>query len=790
MNTASLLKHFLNDEASLQGYIAEQVATFDDVKRRVFLLERLENRSLPDHHYRLLNEQSFININSISEIFTKGLPDLAINMLEIKGSQIQVKLEQQHIWQEHLTFIPPLLMKSTLLWRNGLPNWNDISKIRDYFNNLILPNFRYTALPSPSLDIFDELMLNGKGFNDLHMHLNGSTETDVAWQDYISFPDKIYTELEEDWNHERVKELLEQESSLLDPKKFRKLLMVGKRVRWLLFDLIYNQQGANSRLTLSKILKKIFKLNEVIEEDNIRHPFAVLVGGHRTDDEKLALEALMIIRVVDHISSYPDSNCVSLLHIYILILGLCNRLLVQQTHQFGFEQFQKITLNKLREFSEIEYASRFHQIQGNDLRHFGFLEGRFSPKENEHKLVGLLSKINNGWQNMLDTFNRSNSGQEQLPELSLVAHFIKRIEGKDVHPYIRHRWLRNDIWNRGKVLAILLKNNAKYKKIVTGIDAASSEFDAPPEVFAPLFRMLRRMEIKNFTYHAGEDFHHLISGLRAVFEVIEFMEMEPSNRIGHAVATGLSPKLWLSSIGKRLLIRQGEWLDNLIFIQHLIDEYTDGQLDYLKKILPSEINKLAKDVYKIDASLEQLKDAWLCRKYEPMLLLANDREEAKVYSVYDASEWEQIKKEKISNEVKELIKRYNHEKYRAHYEHIIEIIPDELLSARALEICQKAVLKLMARRSVVIETLPTSNVRIGHHRNFETYHLWNWLKMKKNKHEVPPIVVGTDDTGIFATNILNEYANIYLHLADKQSKAFAEEIVKELKSNSAKYRFV
>lgn len=77
---------------------------------------------------------------------------------------------------------------------------------------------------------------------------------------------------------------------------------------------------------------------------------------------------------------------------------------------------------------------------------------------------------------------------------------------------------------------------------------------------------------------------------------------------------------------------------------------------------------------------------------------------------------------------------------------------------------QLLILKYLHDKDLVIETLPTSNVIIGHHHDFSTYHLYNWWKWGKEGFSIPPIVVGTDDAGIFATNIYNEYCNIFCML--------------------------
>lgn len=101
-------------------------------------------------------------------------------------------------------------------------------------------------------------------------------------------------------------------------------------------------------------------------------------------------------------------------------------------------------------------------------------------------------------------------------------------------------------------------------------------------------------------------------------------------------------------------------------------------------------------------------------------------------------------------------------------------------------------LEYMFHHEIVIETLPTSNVVIGVHRDYTTYHLYNWLEWRKQGKLVPPIVVGTDDAGIFATNIYNEYCNIYCQFvyAKRMSTKEAIAYIEELHHNSRLYAFV
>ncbi|MEI8618508.1 hypothetical protein P4S63_19280 [Pseudoalteromonas sp. B193] len=73
-----------------------------------------------------------------------------------------------------------------------------------------------------------------------------------------------------------------------------------------------------------------------------------------------------------------------------------------------------------------------------------------------------------------------------------------------------------------------------------------------------MFRRLRKAGYHNFTYHAGEDYVHLLSGIRTVAEAIDFLDLKTGNRIGHGTAIGINPELWRERIGNNIVMKQGE----------------------------------------------------------------------------------------------------------------------------------------------------------------------------------------------------------------------------------------
>lgn len=836
MVTSSIIKYLLCDDNSLGDYHSGMLPKFDDICRRLFLLDRQSDRNIPDHYYRLNSEYTFKNIKNIPQIFTIGLYQIADKYLELRGTQIYVKPNMQNHWQELITYIPPLILISALLAREVRFNMKSIEKVKDFYHEYIVPNTRYTALPHPYLPQLELYVKENKGFHDLHMHLNGATETDITWQDYLFQPDKAYKDFKKGYDeYELVREQYEQESYILNPLRYHNFLYTAMRLRSYFFESVFpverNNEPSNKFLKNAQDLFRQFNSCTVSElfPGSVYHPFYQVIysdadkAGYNTRN-LLSIEALMYIYIINKLTLEKHNVLSQAFHYYLLILGITNRLLVQQTHQYGFTQFKKITVNELRERSEHVYYNRFFQLQGNTLRNLNLLEGRFAPKDTTKKLEKLLADVQAGWESLekhiraewkLAESKGMTTKPLTMPQLKLVAHFIKMA---DTNPddNIRHKKLRYRVWNQALIMSFLKKNDSIYMKNVVAADAASSEFDTPPEVFAPAFRMLRRNGFKHFTYHAGEDFYHILCGLRAIYEAVEYNNLKTGDRIGHATASGLSPQVWKDNIGKVMLMKKGEYMDDLLFAYHLIIErsakYT--ALMSLKTKIPflaSRIQEFSNEIYGRYYPLKSLEDAWMLRKYCPMILQSITLTESQAWkkfqdenpvitaerlSVFDFNEWCEIRKELkghfIENESVDIYQKYHKKKYRDIYNEIIEIEVEDMFSLEELEQLQLAVLHYLHEKEIIIETLPSSNIRIGHHASFSTYHLWNWLRWDKEGHSIPPIVVGTDDTGIFATNIFNEFANIYCFLTNekKMSHTKAMEIIMQLEKNARIYRFL
>lgn len=804
MVTTPSLRQLLSDKESLREYGEGRLPTFEDIKRRLFLCERFLDTRLPDHYYKRGQELSLKGIGTLPQLLSLGLHQLAVSHLELVGNRVHVKGEQLPHWQELLTFCPPLPIISGLVWREKFrPGSRRPAELADFMRQFLEPNTRHTCLPSPRFPQMEQLLRDG-GLCDLHMHLNGTAETDFSWQIFLKNPFGFYAGVKQKENEAKVREQLEQEvpgftTSLL----FHRWLITAQLLRRSFVHLLF--QGAYTP-ELNEVVAA-FGTATFLQTRNLPGQFLPPSFAHplrevfRTTPDAysnwsdVTLEGLLYVLVMDQLDRSNDDKLAACFHYYLLILGFINRFLVQQVHQNGFDQFQKITLNDFRNTPEAEYSRRFFQLHGNDGNHLALLEGRFAPKTSVKETIRLLTQIKGGWDKFEEASRRTRA---RRPKLRLVCHFIKAVDKTklDEMPVqaIRHRTLRIENQRKAQALVAARDSYPEMKELVTGADAASNELEAPPEVFAPLYRYLRRKGFRHFTYHAGEDFHHLLGGLRAMYEAVDFLELERGDRIGHGTAAGIDPQLWLNHVGETLVMSRGEWLDDLLFVIHLLETNPGSSSCYTKlAAMRAEAVKLSQQVYRKHYSLHSHQQAWLMRRYCPFHLL-NDLEDAMHQPLWCPVEWRLGFEERHDKEAMELLTLYHRADCRKRYHEMTELRITTHFDDNDLREVQELLLAYLHKKEIVLEVLPTSNVRISFYRDLKEHHLWRWLGLERKQSgdfgSFPPVVIGTDDAGIFGTNIYNEYNQIYLQLT-RNEHAHGKEtaIIRQIIENSKVYGF-
>ncbi len=392
-----------------------------------------------------------------------------------------------------------------------------------------------------------------------------------------------------------------------------------------------------------------------------------------------------------------------------------------------------------------------------------------------------------------------------------TMHFCKRPEEISTGYGLECRSMRfrEAIEQQAMAIAVFREQYPDYASRLKGIDAASQEIDCRPEVFAQAFRFLREhtvednthsvclsmkttqkqlapnardMELQQqvgmlgVTYHVGEDFMDLTDGLRAIHEAIRFLDMKCGDRLGHALALGVDVEKWYRSKNQVILISQQDYLDNLAWLHGRICRFPISGLEALLKYIESEFDGYLKKVYlqnmKVPGNytIEAYYNAWKLRSDNPKYYISGVFDYPKMSeSRYDSygingncPRAHQLRKipevaylyhtYHFNNQVKQEGKK----KIKIH-------IPD--IWIKGIKRLQKEMQFLVADCGIAIETNPSSNYIIGTFKDYAKHPIIQWYNAHlvldpQKQQECPQITVSinTDDQGIFATSLENEYA--------------------------------
>ena len=164
---------------------------------------------------------------------------------------------------------------------------------------------------------------------------------------------------------------------------------------------------------------------------------------------------------------------------------------------------------------------------------------------------------------------------------------------------------RESGWNAPEFLGGKLNPGFRFQpaRWFRGLDVAGDENALKIEWFAPVLRWLRSgfksrpdgehaSTAFHLSIHAGEDYAHPASGMRHIDETVRFCEMREGDRLGHALALGISPKDWAMRQGE-MMLPLDEHLDNLVWLWHHASVLC-GVLPLAQQVLPILERRIAR----------------------------------------------------------------------------------------------------------------------------------------------------------------------------------------------------
>lgn len=372
-------------------------------------------------------------------------------------------------------------------------------------------------------------------------------------------------------------------------------------------------------------------------------------------------------------------------------------------------------------------------------------------------------------------------------EFGIVLHFLKG-RGKRTDLGYPHAWDRDSeadprYWEntygyrwsnyfvkqmrQADAIATAVRRDPSLLYLVRGIDVCRDEAGVPSWVIAPLFRNVRRavqrasaawQEIHRrllpplrTTAHVGEDFVHLLSGLRCMGEVLDRFDMQTGDRIGHGLALGVEPLTWAEKTVRVLLPREERWFDLIwewrwhaapesdfaadrhAFVEQKIQELGEkifvGVSDYPKT--PFQAARFVDSLYNEEGMLE--KSGFPSRE----MAARGNRPELNWITQYLTSA-------RIFEEARKL-----------------EWV-ETLQEGPAIMEMQRLVRLKLAALGITIEVNPISNLLVGDLGDLVSHPLWRLSPPQHGQVENPlRVCIGSDDPFPFVTNLREEYQ--FLH---------------------------
>ena len=376
----------------------------------------------------------------------------------------------------------------------------------------------------------------------------------------------------------------------------------------------------------------------------------------------------------------------------------------------------------------------------------------------------------------------------------------------------RHYHYRKEIRKKAEGIVMFRVNYPEYGRRVVGVDACSQELGCRPEVVAPDFRLLKhyvnpypeawkRYELPQLkiTYHVGEEFLDLVDGLRAIDEAIRFLGLDCGDRLGHALALGIDPELWYQAKGGRITLSLQDYLDNVVWLHHAMNKYKIDDKEALKGWLEEQFSYYFSYIYQPPLSGGQNEEnngieirqgkydihtyylSWLLRGDSPELYKSGelDRE------FFACDEWSRyaINRAVRRNDDIRMIYEVTRLYYMYHYDHRVRTYGSQIQTfsvkdsyIRGVAAVQRALCEEVTRRGIGIEVAPSSNVNISvikFYRQHPIKKLYNYgLTVDPVELADCPqmnISVNTDNNGVFATRLENEYALLARDLEEEST---------------------
>ena len=670
--------------------------------------------------------------------------------------------------------IPVAKFEHILEWREVTHKIDQTNVIAAYLASLSIANgHKQSYFGWPTVISTDNRLLQSilnKGLSENHYHLHGSTQIfPITWVGMMNHPEQIEVK------SKAIRENLMPAYSYGNKDNragWKELLLEAAKIRFNLFCKINETYASlainNSIFFLRELVSAItaVRFNERLTNgsDSYILDYAITKGlaNDHCDSSKLSLlgerKFLYDCFLFSFSHRFTDEEN-NMLYKYILIKNNFRAELVQCNGRLGFKNFANYQGRKtffirgLKRYEEEALNLSLNDVLKNG--HIRSLEARIMVERHSRELFENI--------HMYDRIYRRRALESDdlniQPPYFFVLHYPKGttpLKKNSCAPRNAMQRYRNKRFSDAAIHT--MKKMHWRKNRIYGIDTCSNEIGCRPEVFATEYRFMQlyshnipseHMLYKHEplyigrTYHVGEDFLDLTDGLRAVDEVLTFLEFSHGDRLGHALALGIEPKEYYDLKNNSVILPKQDLLDNLVWAYCKAYELNIRIEPVLQQKMLALIHMYALDIYgefmndmkgykdfKVSDTYtnpETLYGAWKLRGDHPRLYKnIVFPKKLPLLCTYERAMLRQSEELQILRK-KDNVCLLN---YAYHYYYNAKSAGEELTEysitseyVSLIEALQKSMQFTLAEKNIMIECNPSSNCLIGTFNSYEKHRI-------------------------------------------------------------------
>ena len=519
---------------------------------------------------------------------------------------------------------------------------------------------------------------------------------------------------------------------------------------------------------------------------------------------KTSGENILLFKVLCSIQK--DEPCskkiMGMFYDYLRVKNYIYSRIVEQDNIKGLTVFKRYFANSA---ASISYSTNEKWIELLRSKfqnpHLKKLEGRTSVADEYGKFKKSVYGILSDYKTVID--EDYNKGDIEFPMFGLVYSFKKKEDSstnicwqmfgennESSKARLNYKEIQDRYFMQMGYLIKIRNENPYISNFIIGIDTASQENDTPTSVFAPVYRSARdgnkdslylvdnnglivQQNSLNFTFHAGEDFRHIITGLRRIDEVIVHCKLHSGDRIGHGIALACDIDRWLHN-NPIINIPRIELLENLLWVWGVYcdEAYSKSEVVlYLER----EIDRYAGEIYGHTSGLTTVV---LYKAYQKAFegIIPNCHEYYKCTNdtvTIDQGACDNVLFCKMVDAKHALTWDEHKVALTKHCQYYLEKMREPIcveineIEKQIIIDMQTVMSRKVAQMGIVIEVNPTSNAVIGEIDTVFNSHAFMLKSVNKTSENNVLLCVNTDNPAVFNTTVSNELSFMYYSLLEK-----------------------